>query len=939
MARRGRFGRSGTSQNLTMLVYQILKEQMQDELQAILDAYETNMAAGMYEAQFNGQNVDGEYVIEYMKQMLAGFPPGSTEYETLNSRLETFQQRYRTDVQNLVMKSLNEGSSIDFGLLGSKFQNRGISEVTLSDMRGWAEQEIADLEASGATTQADKLKGAVFVAGFNVESDGKRAAVTRGDLSYAAYAKWLGGQLKEALDSGLTKSSKAYLDLLNLHADALKAAKADGEQKAAEGYDNAIRDALAPANAAAKAILDAYTGPYKDNIMSLMSQVSSASRSRYYDLLQVLAVNPGTSAYYEDVMRTVGQGNLDELFAEEVVATQDKLNKILNNGFGGATPKDAETFGRELDILTGNGMLFLSASGVEFNSGMAKTAMAEMYKSLKSAGMSFNRDEQTGSMIGRGGHPDAVLAALSNISKVSGDVSGTYTWLADAAKGQVDVAFLANTPFVDADTSGDGKVDGNEWRAAFDSGNYTNTEIDAAYAQIAQNAQGEFIPNSDIQPASLIFSIPESHFAASNLAAGSIMIADQTGAVRVTERGTTQVGEEELRPQIITVNGKQSIVYVKPITVKQYNGGTEYTPLDPSMTNGMKITVYRVPGNITNIPGQQFDVTVTIEGMTKDSNGNNVNQAVNLTGDEFKAVMRSQFGAEFDFTSLQGEQADTFLSFTGTLQGKPDFWQNFLSKQSEYYIGNIPLRAGEPNGPKAVPGWNDARTIQTGTLNNLSEFNQWLTRGLQDPSILAKAQELAARRGKEVDTSDVLDVILTSNGIARNISYNTIKGLTESNPIWQNALSTQFASVKPPVTSTPSAPQGSGNYGAGSSTPTSSYPGYRPPIQQPTSPYPVMPPTGQSAKPSSQSGVGAIKPISPVLKQPEAAIPKITPTSISSAVSPFLKDSFRNRPEMVKPTTLSTGALAYKPITTPTKTTTPTIGNTTPLSQYVRGVS
>jgi len=182
MARRGRFGRAGTTQNLTMLVYQIQKEQMDKELRLIEDAYRANMKAGTYVTQFNGQNVDADYVIDYYKSMLSGFPAGSTEYQTIMSKLQTFEEESRTDIQDLVIDAMTQGKKIDFGLLGKNFANKGIAEVELVDVRSWANEEIDDLLANGNSVQADKLKGAVFVAGFNVENDGKSAALDREEI-------------------------------------------------------------------------------------------------------------------------------------------------------------------------------------------------------------------------------------------------------------------------------------------------------------------------------------------------------------------------------------------------------------------------------------------------------------------------------------------------------------------------------------------------------------------------------------------------------------------------------------------------------------------------------------------------------------------------------------------------------------------------------------
>jgi hypothetical protein len=209
-------------------------------MSTLFQNYQTNMKAGRYSATFNGQNVDGQYVMDYMQNMMQGFPPGSSEYESLRSQLSQFQEQYKTDIQNLVIDSMNNGTQIDFGLLGSGFSKKGIGEVTLSDISAWGESEMARLRENGDMTQADKLSGAIFVAKFNVENDGKSAALTRGDISYGDYNSWLKGQLGSALSSGFTKDSDTYRQIVKQQAQAQKDAKTDGENKSFEKYQKAL---------------------------------------------------------------------------------------------------------------------------------------------------------------------------------------------------------------------------------------------------------------------------------------------------------------------------------------------------------------------------------------------------------------------------------------------------------------------------------------------------------------------------------------------------------------------------------------------------------------------------------------------------------------------------------------------------------------------------
>lgn len=447
MARRGRFGRSGGTQNLTMLVYQIMKQQMQDELQAILTAYETNMDAGIYESQFNGQNVDGEFVINYYKQMLAGFPPGSTEYETINSKLEKFQQQYRTDVQNLIINAMNNGTQIDFGLLGSNFQNKGVSEVEVSDLQGWASQEIADLRANGDVEQADKLSGAVFVAGFNVANDGKTAAYYRGEITAAQLAEWLGTQLDEALASGLTESSEAYREILKQQASALKTARTEGQAESYKNYKNEIAGLQGRLSKMAGNLFAKYRelgGPFSSEIDGLIAQNGGDA----YKALVALAgeranAESSFNQVYNNIFAEMGTDAEELQLADAIAEVQLRLSEIDNNGFSGVSAEQKADLNGLLEGTSALNRSFIANSGIKFNTTAGQTLVASLYKDLVSAGV---YEQTTGSMENViGGHPDLVQQAFSNFAKGLGntDMYG-YEFMRGFGEGKFSTFLLSS---------------------------------------------------------------------------------------------------------------------------------------------------------------------------------------------------------------------------------------------------------------------------------------------------------------------------------------------------------------------------------------------------------------------------------------------------------------------------------------------------------------
>jgi len=187
-----------------------------------------------------------------------------------------------------------------------------------------------------------------------------------------------------------------------------------------------------------------------------------------------------------------------------------------------------------------------------------------------------------------------------------------------------------------------------------------------------------------------------------------------------------------------------------------------------------------------------------------DGSGGSAPMSIKLSIDEFETYARSAFGAEFDFTNFNNPPkdgtADPFVSFTGSMAGNSEIWKNMANPSSQYYIKNIPLNADQPNGPKALPGFNDKELPFTGLLNLNTDVDKWVAGLIKDPNALSSAAlEIARnRRGSEAqfDTQDLIDAALQNNGITDNLAYTTVAGKIQSNPVWKTFIDSKFPEAK-----------------------------------------------------------------------------------------------------------------------------------------------
>lgn len=924
MARRGRFGRSGTSQNLTMLVYQIMKQQMQDELEAILSAYRTNMEAGMYEAQFNGQNVDGEFVLAYYESMLAGFPPGTTEYETINSRLQEFRQQYQRDIENLVINSLNNGSKIDFGLLGNGFQNKGVAEVELSDVRGWAEERIAQLTADGDTTAADKLSGAVYVAGFNIEHDGKIAAVDRGELSYGAYAKWLKGQLGSALEAGLTESSEAYRAILKAHANAVKQAKAEGEANARERVENEMRSDVAPVEAAAKALIDKYVNG-ADPVMAqaindVLAQTPSTSMSPYFDALQALAqMKQQGDQTYNAIMNAAGIDQAAELFAQSVAEYSDQLSNMLDNGLGGLSSNDAAAFRASLTAFIAGHKSFISNSGVEFFTGAGKNAISSFQRDLRTAGVSFSPDQSQGTDAGMGGHPTAVLAAFKGLSddlkSMGGDAA--YPWLTALANGYIPTSLDPDQLNGIDPTPGDGRLTVEDIQNAADSGAMTAGSLNAIMSGIIATSGSLDIPSTRITPESLLKLWVDSAFAERDLESGKrIAIIDEAGVVRTTEPYNVNKSDA-----LAFTIGDYGLVYSTAVPIKEKLADDALGPIDQGKLGGMVVSVHRYPGigpSTTNIG--TVDAMVRISGPLSNGEGQSAQGTVVVPFDTYRKVLQ-YLGIEIEAESFVSPTADAvpniIVSFDGqTMDGSQvqSFMKDvFTNPSSANYITKLKWQTGPNAGKPLAPEAEGQDYRFMGFINPGADTASYIS-GLFSSgreSILNKVRAKLATDapGIPVSRENIIATIVNEiKGLGGGSQDTTIKEFVVNSPVFQEKMATLFPEFKAIPDQFQTAPSGYGKTPVAPPPPVPSanpLPGQNSYIQSQTTGFldgafrnATAMGVGANAKPVIQQKTPQVKPASaPQVKPitptsytprpytpPTTAKPKVTQAGISGSI-------------------------------------------------------
>ena len=225
--RRARFRRatSGT-QNLTTLIYNILREQQAAKKQAILSAFNANMSTKTYDSTYGGEVVDRAAVEAFYIEMMSAYPEGTTEKDRLTAELNDFRATALRQEMSAYADAYENGTYA-FG-----------EQITM-------DKYLTFLRDAKALTNspADKIEYTKeeFLVTFNdISSDMKAKNAGAG-----SFVRFYERQLKRAEEMGLTKDSKVYRDIQGYLADAADRAADDFKRKQLQDAVDAVSERTA----------------------------------------------------------------------------------------------------------------------------------------------------------------------------------------------------------------------------------------------------------------------------------------------------------------------------------------------------------------------------------------------------------------------------------------------------------------------------------------------------------------------------------------------------------------------------------------------------------------------------------------------------------------------------------------------------------------------
>lgn len=233
--RRARFRRatSGT-QNLTLLIYNILKEQQAAQKSALLSAFDANMASASYDSTYGGQPVDRAAVEAWYAQAIAAYPEGTTERDRLAAELAEFRTRAIDKEMEIYGRAYQDGTYA----FGEKVTFESYMSFLRDARNGTDDPELKQ-----------KYLTEEFIVNFNDINDDMLAKGASSSSMLAFYRR----QLKIAQEQGVGNENIRKIE--RYITQAAKQAAADGKREAQEKAGKILSKRTGEvANAISKAI-------------------------------------------------------------------------------------------------------------------------------------------------------------------------------------------------------------------------------------------------------------------------------------------------------------------------------------------------------------------------------------------------------------------------------------------------------------------------------------------------------------------------------------------------------------------------------------------------------------------------------------------------------------------------------------------------------------
>ena len=330
MARQGRFGRSTAgSQNLSSLIYALLREERNDQEDTMIRSYRNNMRGGVSTNTFSSGGTTTSATANsvyqwYLDQAnLARQSGDNLGYNSLTQRAEEFRIAALGDQETLLSNSFQNGTSIDFSLFGGT----GSGTLTLPQF----ETLMTNLANNPSLTDTDRsrIRLTLFTASLNSTAGQLGREYDEGTKTANDLVAFYDKELERARAAGITTDSQLYQNLLNARSKYIKAGEIDAANARIKGVNDGIKDEtmalaqglqtyLAPIfdkRIKAQSTIDLLKGPIKDGGTWLNTLMDALNQDRTTTLYQLI--------YDAAVAGNYGQEEIDRILESASVYSQE----------------------------------------------------------------------------------------------------------------------------------------------------------------------------------------------------------------------------------------------------------------------------------------------------------------------------------------------------------------------------------------------------------------------------------------------------------------------------------------------------------------------------------------------------------------------------------------------------------------------------------------
>ena len=382
MARQGRFGRptSGT-QNLSALIYALLKEERTDQENTMLRAYANNMQGGTTRNTFSSGGSSssataGSVYQWYLSQAsLAQSQGDNAGYTSILQKAEDFRLQSLRDQETVLNNSYTNGTSIDKGLFGMT----GAGTLSVGDY----EALLGTIAQQPGMTEADitRIQRSIFGASYESASSQTVRDYNEKKIGAGKLVDFYDKEIKRAQSVGVPTDSARYQGILDARSRAVSAQKADVAQSRYDKVTSVVKDE----KKAFAIALQKFISPVLESMFSSKNTVKSL-RGKIADdgqgFLNSLAdsVNSSAPGKFVDILTAAGgvagfdQSQMDSLMAK-AEAFSKEITGLNDAGYG----KETEALTRISNIYNN-----VVAEG-SFNI-ITKSASSDLATSVASSG-------------------------------------------------------------------------------------------------------------------------------------------------------------------------------------------------------------------------------------------------------------------------------------------------------------------------------------------------------------------------------------------------------------------------------------------------------------------------------------------------------------------------------------------------------------------------